>query len=45
MLYVTHSADEVVALCEDVVVLKGGHCVARGNPNEVFIESDKKAIA
>lgn len=40
MLYVTHSAPEVVALCEDVVVLREGQCVAQGTPQEVFVACD-----
>ena len=40
VLYVTHSPAEVVAISEDVVVLRAGRCVARGKPQEVFIPSD-----
>jgi molybdate transport system ATP-binding protein len=40
MLYVTHSPAEVVALCEDVVVLQSGKCVAHGKPHDVFAPSD-----
>ncbi len=40
ILYVTHSAAEVIALCEDVVVLKAGKCVARGKPGELFVPSN-----
>lgn len=40
MLYVTHAAAEVVALCEDVVVLRAGQCVAHGSPEEVFAASN-----
>jgi molybdate transport system ATP-binding protein len=36
MLYVTHSPDEVVALCDDVVVLAGGRIVSRGRPADLF---------
>ena len=40
ILYVTHSSAEVISLCEDVVVLKAGKCVARGNPGDLFARSD-----
>ena len=40
MLYVTHSATELIALCEDVVVLQRGKCVAHGSPDKLFTSSD-----
>jgi molybdate transport system ATP-binding protein len=40
VLYVTHSPAEVVAISDDVVVLRAGRCVARGKPQEVFIPVD-----
>ncbi len=40
MLYVTHSPAEVIALCEDVLVLQSGKCVAHGKPHDVFAASD-----
>ena len=40
ILYVTHSSAEVIALCEDVVVLQAGKCVARGKPGDLFARSD-----
>jgi molybdate transport system ATP-binding protein len=40
ILYVTHSAAEVISLCEDVVVLQAGKCVARGKPADLFARSD-----
>ncbi len=39
MLYVTHSPDEVMALCDDVLVLSRGHIEQRGTPAELFVES------
>jgi molybdate transport system ATP-binding protein len=36
MLYVTHSPDEVVALCDAVLVLAAGRVTARGSPAELF---------
>jgi molybdate transport system ATP-binding protein len=40
MLYVSHSATELIALCEDVVVLQNGKCVAHGSPDKLFTPSD-----
>jgi len=36
ILYVTHDPDEVAELCEEVLVLEKGRCIARGAPNEIF---------
>lgn len=36
MLYVTHAPDEVMALCDDVLVLAAGRVEQRGAPAEVF---------
>ena len=36
MLYVTHSPDEVVALCDSVLVLTSGRVTARGQPKDLF---------
>jgi molybdate transport system ATP-binding protein len=36
MLYVTHSPDEVVALCDTVLVLASGRVTARGRPADLF---------
>jgi molybdate transport system ATP-binding protein len=36
MLYVTHDPDEVAELCEEVLVLDQGRCIARGGPAEIF---------
>ena len=36
MLYVTHSADEVVALCDDVLVLTAGRVTGQGRPTDLF---------
>ena len=40
MLYVSHSAAELIALCEDVVILQKGKCVAHGSPDKLFTPSD-----
>lgn len=36
MLYVTHDRDEVLALCQEVLLLDRGRIVKRGSPLEVF---------
>ena len=36
MLYVTHGAGELVALCDEVLVLERGHLVERGPPSKVL---------
>lgn len=36
MLYVTHSPEEVMQLCDDVVVLAAGKIEARGKPADLF---------
>jgi molybdate transport system ATP-binding protein len=36
MLYVTHAPDEVVALCDAVLVLANGQVTARGRPRDLF---------
>jgi molybdate transport system ATP-binding protein len=41
MLYVTHSPDEVMALCDDVLVLARGRVTARGRPADLFRLSDR----
>ncbi|HEY4246810.1 MAG TPA: ATP-binding cassette domain-containing protein [Lacunisphaera sp.] len=37
MIYVTHSPDEVMALCDDVVILSQGKIEERGAPVELFV--------
>ncbi|HEX5757747.1 MAG TPA: ATP-binding cassette domain-containing protein [Thermoanaerobaculia bacterium] len=36
MLYVTHDPEEVLALCDEVLVLERGKLVARGAPREIL---------
>jgi molybdate transport system ATP-binding protein len=36
MLYVSHNADEIVALCDDVLLLERGRCVRRGACADLF---------
>jgi molybdate transport system ATP-binding protein len=37
MIYVTHSPDEVMALCDDVLLLAGGRVEYRGVPAGLFV--------
>jgi molybdate transport system ATP-binding protein len=39
MLYVSHNADEIVALCDDVLLLERGRCVRRGACADLFVAS------
>ena len=41
MIYVTHASEEVIALCDDVLVLSQGRVERRGAPSELFIASSK----
>lgn len=41
MLLVSHSADEIVALCDEVLVLEQGRCVRRGPTEELFTASPR----
>lgn len=36
MLYVTHDRDEVLTLCQEVLLLERGRIVKRGSPAEIF---------
>lgn len=36
MIYVTHSPDEIMALCDDVLVLHHGRIAQRGRPQDLF---------
>jgi len=39
MLYVSHAPDEIVALCDQVIVLDAGRCVRVSPPGEIFEQS------
>jgi molybdate transport system ATP-binding protein len=41
MLYVTHSADEVFALCDEVLLLERGRIAGRGRPDALFAVADR----
>ncbi len=36
MIYVSHSPDEVAALCDQVIVLRDGRCVRTSPPGDIF---------
>jgi molybdate transport system ATP-binding protein len=36
MVYVTHSPDEVMTLCDDALILHAGKIIARGRPADLF---------
>lgn len=38
MLYVSHATEEVVALCQEALILERGRIVARGEPRALFAE-------
>ena len=40
LIYVTHNADELVALCDEVIVLERGRLIGRGSPVEVLASAD-----
>jgi molybdate transport system ATP-binding protein len=40
MLYVSHHPEEIVALCDDVLLFDRGRCVRRGAPADLFMASD-----
>jgi molybdate transport system ATP-binding protein len=44
MLYVSHSPDEVIALCDQVIVLRDGRCVRTSPPGEIFEPSVSMAL-
>jgi molybdate transport system ATP-binding protein len=43
-LYVSHSPDEVVALCDQVLVLRDGKCLRTSPPSEIFEPSTSMVL-
>lgn len=41
MLYVTHSAEEVFAICEEVLLLEKGKIAGRGRPGDLFVAAER----
>ena len=44
MLYVSHSPDEVIELCDRVIVMRGGQCLRTSRPGEIFEASTSMAL-
>ena len=45
MLYVSHTTDELRALCDEVLVLDRGLLRGRGEPRELFAQSSPSAFS
>jgi molybdate transport system ATP-binding protein len=45
ILYVTHSTDEVAALCDEIVMLERGRIVRRGTPEELFVSNGQAPVS
>jgi molybdate transport system ATP-binding protein len=43
MIYVSHQADEIALLCDEVIILREGTIQGRGRPAEMFEVSDRPA--
>ncbi|MBA2242247.1 MAG: ATP-binding cassette domain-containing protein [Chthoniobacterales bacterium] len=41
LVYVTHDSADIMSLCDEVVVLDRGRCIARGTPDELFITASE----
>jgi molybdate transport system ATP-binding protein len=44
MLYVSHSPDEVIELCDQVIVMRDGKCLRTSRPGEIFEASASMAL-
>lgn len=44
MLYVSHSPDEVIELCDQVVVMRDGRCLQTSPPGEIFEATTAMAL-
>ena len=45
ILYVSHSAKEMVEFCEEVFVLKNGTLIAQGSPRDLFRRADRPSYS
>jgi molybdate transport system ATP-binding protein len=43
MIYVSHQADELAGLCDEIIVLRHGALAARGRPDEIFEPAERPA--
>ena len=41
MLYVSHNPEEILALCDEVLVLETGRLASRGKPSDLFVATDE----
>jgi len=44
MLYVSHAPDEVIELCDQVIVMRDGKCLRTSRPGEIFEASTSMAL-
>lgn len=44
MLYVSHSADEVIELCDQVIVMRDGKCLRTSPPGDIFEATTSMAL-
>ena len=44
MLYVSHSPDEVVALCDQVILMRDGKCLRTSRPQDIFEASTSMTL-
>jgi molybdate transport system ATP-binding protein len=44
MLYVSHSPDEVIELCDRVIVMRDGKCLRVSEPGEIFEASTSMTL-
>jgi molybdate transport system ATP-binding protein len=44
MLYVSHSPDEVIELCDQVIVMRDGKCLRTSRPDEIFEASTSMTL-
>jgi molybdate transport system ATP-binding protein len=44
MLYVSHSPDEVIELCDQVIVMRDGKCLRTSRPEEIFEASTSMTL-
>jgi molybdate transport system ATP-binding protein len=45
ILYVTHEADEVMALCDEVLVIERGRIIERGAPSALFQRATQEVFS
>jgi molybdate transport system ATP-binding protein len=44
MLYVSHSPDEVIELCDQVMVMRDGRCLQTSPPGDIFEATTAMAL-